>query len=150
MSTALQPGGQPSHQAGRAERLALAVARQGGRCLWCGRRFGPLVPATTDHLVPRVKGGPSWVENEVAACSRCNGQRGHTTPADWFEECGRRGWHPDAAALRAALDALEVAIAARGGQRRARPYLAAQRRRLARAAPVDGPRGAEGWQTRRP
>jgi hypothetical protein len=141
---------QPSHQAGRAERLALAVARQDGRCLWCGREFGPLVPATTDHLVPRVKGGPSWPENEVAACRRCNGQRGHTTPADWFAECERRGWHPDAGALRGALDALDAAVASRGGQRRARPYLAAQRRRLARMGPAEEPRGREGWQTRRP
>ncbi|TNM61153.1 HNH endonuclease [Streptomyces sp. NP160] len=146
MSAAAQPG----HQPARAERLALAVSRQGGTCLWCGREFGALVPATTDHLVPRVKGGPSWPENEVAACRRCNGQRGHTTPADWYAECERRGWHPDAAALRAALDALDAAVSARGGQRRARPYLAAQRRRLARMRPADEPADRRGWQTPRP
>lgn len=149
-SAGAQPSQQPSQQPGRAERLALAVDRQGGCCLWCGRSFGPLVRATTDHLVPRVKGGPSWPENEVAACSRCNGQRGHTTPADWYAECRGRGWEPDAGALRAALDSLDAAVTARGGQRRARPYLAAQRRRLARAAPVDAPRGGAGWQTPRP
>lgn len=165
MSAPAAPGQLP-HQPGRAQRLDGAVARQGGRCVWCGRDFGPLVAPTTDHLVPRVKGGPSWPENEVAACSRCNGQRGHTTPADWFEECQRRGWHPDAEALRSALDALAVAVADRGGQRRARPYLASQRRRLARAAPAPDPApdprggsfeeaadragGRRGWQTRRP
>jgi hypothetical protein len=121
---------------GRSSRLEEAVTRQGGRCLWCGRAFGPLVPPTTDHLVPRVKGGPSWAENEVAACRRCNGQRGHTTPVDWLLECSGRGWQPDAAALAAALASLEAAIAVRGGQRRARPYLAGQLRRLARAHPA--------------
>ena len=85
---------------------------------------------TTDHLVPKVKGGPSWLENEVLACSRCNRERGHTTPAEWLAECERRGWTPDIGAVVGALRALERAIAARGGQRRARPYLAAQLRRL--------------------
>ncbi len=120
----------------RSSRLEEAVGRQGGRCLWCGRAFSALVPPTTDHLVPRVKGGPSWAENEVAACRRCNGQRGHTTPVDWLLECSGRGWQPDAGALAAALTSLDAAIAARGGQRRARPYLAGQLRRLARAHPA--------------
>jgi len=121
---------------GRAARLESAAARPGGRCLWCGRAFSALVPPTTDHLVPRVKGGPSWAENEVAACRRCNGQRGHTTPVDWLLECSGRGWHPDATALAAALVSLDAAISTRGGQRRARPYLAGQLRRLARAQPA--------------
>lgn len=119
----------PAAAVGPAARLAEAVRRQGGVCFWCGRAFTGLVAPTTDHLVPRVKGGPSWRENEVAACRRCNGERRHTAPADWLEECLRRGWPADPAALRAALDDLATAIAVRGGQRRARPYLAGQRRR---------------------
>nr|WP_255378269.1 HNH endonuclease [Quadrisphaera sp. DSM 44207] len=102
--------------------------------MWCGRAFGSLVPPTTDHLVPRVKGGPSWAENEVAACRRCNAQRGHAAPVDWLLECRRRGWQPDAHALAAVLASLQDAIEARGGQRRARPYLSSQLRRLAREA----------------
>jgi hypothetical protein len=148
------PGGP---QPGRAERLAAAVERDGPACVWCGRecavtdptttrppraprgaaaprRINNLVRGTTDHLVPKVKGGPSWLENEVLACSRCNRQRGHASPADWLAECGRRGWTADAGAVLRALRALEAAIAERGGQRRARPYLAAQLRRLERAA----------------
>jgi hypothetical protein len=81
-----------------------------------------------------VKGGPSWLENEVVACGRCNRERGHLSPADWLAECRRRGWEPDAVAVTRALTALDHAIAERGGQRRARPYLAAQLRRLARLA----------------
>lgn len=116
----------------RATRLAAAVSVAGGRCVWCGRAFGRLVPATTDHLVPRVKGGPSWPENEVASCRRCNGARGHRNPADWLVECAARGWSPDHGLLTAHLGALRSAIAARGGQRRARPYVDAQLRRLER------------------
>jgi hypothetical protein len=101
--------------------------------VWCGRECAGLVVATTDHLVPRVKGGPSWLENEVVACRRCNAGRGHTSPAEWFAECERRGWHPDLDAVLGALRSLDRAITERGGQRRARPYLAAQLRRLTRA-----------------
>jgi 5-methylcytosine-specific restriction endonuclease McrA len=120
-----------SRQPDRAERLSAILRRDGDRCVWCGRSFGRLVPATTDHLVPRVKGGPSWMENEVAACRRCNGQRGHRTPIDWLADCERRGWSPDTAALGTVMDALESAIRQRGGQRRASRYLDAQRRRWA-------------------
>jgi 5-methylcytosine-specific restriction endonuclease McrA len=118
-------------QPGRTERRRTAAARDGARCVWCGRACTGLVRATTDHLVPKVKGGPSWLENEVVACGRCNRERGHASPADWLAECRRRGWHPDAAAVRRALESLHEAIEERGGQRRARPYLAAQLRRLA-------------------
>jgi hypothetical protein len=123
-----------SAQPARAERLHAAALRDGGRCVWCRRPCTGLVRATTDHLVPKVKGGPSWLENEVVACGRCNRERGHLSPADWLTECERRGWDPDAVAVTRALTALDRAIAERGGQRRARPYLAAQLRRLARLA----------------
>jgi hypothetical protein len=120
-------------QPGRAERLAAVLERDGASCIWCGRPFSRLVTATTDHLVPRVKGGPSWVENEAAACGRCNSERGHATPAAWAEECERRGWAVDRPRLVRAMTALDGAIRRRGGQRRARGYLAAQLRRLSRA-----------------
>src|SRR6185437_4713289 len=119
-----------TYQPDRAERLRAAAARDGEHCVWCRRSCTGLVRATTDHLVPKVKGGPSWLENEVVACRRCNGQRGHLSPADWIAECERRGWDPDVDAVAAALADLDRAIAARGGRRRARPYLATQRRRL--------------------
>ena len=123
----------------RRERLARILERDGARCVWCGREVGRgLVAATTEHVVPRIKGGPSWIENEVAACRRCNGRRGHRTPADWIEECEGLGWAPDVAAIVAALERLEAAIERRGGQRRSRPYVASQLRRLRKrpAAPA--------------
>jgi hypothetical protein len=116
----------------RAARLRAAVERDGPTCIWCGRVFTALIVPTTEHVVPRVKGGPSWLENEVAACSRCNSDRGHAAPVEWLEECVRRGWHPDEARLARVLTALAEAIAERGGQRRARPYLDAQLRRFRR------------------
>lgn len=117
-------------QPGRAERLEQVLDRDGATCVWCGRPFSPLVPPTTEHVVPRLKGGPSWLENEVAACRRCNGQRGHLGAADWAAECERRGWPVDRERLVRALHALRAAIGERGGQRRARPVLDAQLRRL--------------------
>lgn len=101
--------------------------------MWCRRDIDTaLVRATTEHLVPRIKGGPSWIENELAACARCNRARGHTTPAEWLAECRGRGWEPDAATVVGGLERLAAAIAERGGQRRARPYVASELRRLHR------------------
>jgi HNH endonuclease len=119
-------------QPDRAERLRAAALRDGAHCVWCRRPCTGLVLATTDHLIPKVKGGPSWLENEVVACGRCNRERGHLSPADWIAECERRGWEPDLDAVAGALADLDRAIAQRGGQRRARPYLAAQLRRVRR------------------
>ena len=119
-------------QSARAVRLLAVLERDGATCIWCGRTFAALVAPTTEHVVPRVKGGPSWLENEVAACARCNGERGHRSPVEWLAECQRRGWSADDFRLVRALTALDAAIARVGGQRRARPYLAAQLRRLRR------------------
>ncbi|MGV9743574.1 HNH endonuclease [Rhodococcus zopfii] len=115
----------------RAARLLLAVDRQDGCCLWCGRRFGALIPPTTDHLVPRLKGGPSITANEVAACRRCNTDRGHTGPIEWLDECRRRPERsPQTAQLVTLLDELDAELDRTGGRRRARQYLTSQLRRL--------------------
>ena len=51
----------------RVERREHILDRDGSKCVWCGRAIAVgLVHATTEHLVPRVKGGPSWLENELA------------------------------------------------------------------------------------
>lgn len=123
---------------GRAERLRVVMARDGATCVWCGRDVDTaLVRATTEHLVPRIKGGPSWIENELAACARCNRGRGSRTPAQWLAECEAAGWSPNRAVVVAALRRLAEAIDERGGQRRARGYVDSQLRRLERAG--DGP-----------
>lgn len=101
--------------------------------MWCSRAVDTeLVAATTEHLVPKIKGGPSWLENEVAACRRCNGERGHLTCAEWAQECQRRGWVPRIDVIVAVLESFEGRVARDGGARRARPYAASQLRRLRR------------------
>ncbi|MFM8946895.1 MAG: HNH endonuclease [Actinomycetota bacterium] len=116
--------------------MAVILQRDGASCDWCRRELEVgLVEATTEHLVPRIKGGPSVIENEIAACRRCNGQRGHRTPAEWIDECERRGWEPDRETVIAALVRLETAFTERGGMRRARPYVVSQLRRLTKNRP---------------
>lgn len=121
-------------QAGRAARMAAARRRDGDTCVWCGVAFDDRTRPTREHVIPRVKGGPSWLENEVAACRRCNGERGHRALVEWLDECERRGWHPDVPRLERVLESLQLAIRERGGQRRARPQLDGQLRRLREAA----------------
>ena len=117
----------------RVSRLSLALDRQDGRCLWCGREFGRLITPTTDHLVPRLKGGPSITANEVAACRRCNADRGHVAPVEWLDRCRQRdGWTPDEELLTRLLEELADELVRVGGHRRARDYLSAQLRRLRR------------------
>jgi HNH endonuclease len=115
----------------RAERLLRILERDGGECVWCRR---PLAPGdrdlSLDHLIPRLKGGPAWPENELAACRPCNRARGHTAPVAWLEACETRGLQPNREVVARTLLALRDAIAERGGQRRARPYLDGQLRRL--------------------
>jgi hypothetical protein len=115
----------------RAERLRRILERDGGECVWCRR---PLSPGdrylSLDHLIPRLKGGPAWLENELASCRACNRGRGHLAPAVWLEACEARGLQPNREVVGRTLVALRDAIAERGGQRRARPYLDGQLRRL--------------------
>ena len=115
----------------RPERLALVLERDGAECVWCRRALaaGDRV-SSLEHVVPRVKGGPAWPENEVCACRPCNRRRGHTAPAVWLDECEARGLEPRRELIVDRLLLLRAAIAERGGQRRARPYLEGQLRRL--------------------
>lgn len=115
--------------------MQMILARDEPTCVWCRREVGVrLVEVTTEHVVPRIKGGPSWIENEVAACRRCNQRRGHRTPSEWADECEGLGWRPDRERLVRVLTALQARIEERGGQRRARPYVSSQLRRLRAAS----------------
>ena len=115
----------------RAERLLRILERDGFECVWCRRPLAAGHPdSSLEHVVPRLKGGPAWPENEVCACRPCNRRRGHTAPAAWLDDCEARGLHPRRDTIVASLLRLRDAIAERGGQRRARPYLEGQLRRL--------------------
>jgi len=56
--------------------------RDGYKCRYCGNDDTPL---TVDHLVCWEAGGPSIVENLVAACRKCNKTRGDLTYEAWLQ-----------------------------------------------------------------
>jgi 5-methylcytosine-specific restriction endonuclease McrA len=115
----------------RPDRLAAILARDGAECVWCRRKPAPgSRELTFEHVVPRLKGGPAWAENEVPACRACNRRRGHLAPSAFLADCEARGLSPNRPLIAASLRRLAEAIAVRGGQRRARPYLERELRRL--------------------
>jgi hypothetical protein len=111
--------------------MAAILERDGGCCVWCSRPLALGDRALTfEHVVPRLKGGPAWAENEVPACRSCNRARGHTAPSLWLRERAESGFRTRPDVVARALLALRDAIEERGGQRKARPYLARELRRL--------------------
>lgn len=110
----------------------VALDRDGPSCVWCSRTFSDLVRPTREHVIPRVKGGPSIPENEVAACARCNRERGHASPVQWLDEVRARGREPRPEVIEASLRRLAAYIEERGGQRRIRGYLRTELRKLDR------------------
>ncbi|MFQ5521267.1 MAG: HNH endonuclease, partial [Candidatus Methylomirabilia bacterium] len=52
------------------------LRRDSHACQYCGRRGERL---TVDHIVPRSRGGETTWTNVVAACLRCNLQKGNRT-----------------------------------------------------------------------
>ena len=104
------------------------VERDGAACVWCGRELWlGHSDLSFEHVIPRIKGGPAWAENEVAACRQCNRARGHLAPSAFLVQRGDRARRE---VIEGALLALAAAISERGGQRRCRPYLARELRRL--------------------
>jgi 5-methylcytosine-specific restriction endonuclease McrA len=54
------------------------LERDGWTCAYCGRET-----AEVDHVAPRALGGSSSPANLVAACRRCNKDKGLRTPTEW-------------------------------------------------------------------
>ena len=54
------------------------LIRDGFRCAYCGSAKFRL---TTDHIIPKSKGGKSTFENCVAACKPCNTKKGDQLPS---------------------------------------------------------------------
>lgn len=55
--------------------------RDGYACRYCGR---DQVPLTVDHLITWETGGPTIIANLLAACKRCNKDRGNLEYAEWL------------------------------------------------------------------
>lgn len=60
----------------RFERL---VAQYGETCHYCGETLTRFT-FTRDHIVPRSKGGSNKRRNKVAACQKCNHEKGNRLP----------------------------------------------------------------------
>ena len=54
-------------------------------CLYCGAKQN----ISTDHLIPRSKGGPDTADNAVIACKKCNSSKGEKGIYEWFKLDGR-------------------------------------------------------------
>lgn len=104
----------------------------GNRCAWCGYDLEkPNARPTRDHVVPKIKGGPTRLENEVASCGSCNRQRGHASPSQFIETSRRdRGLDPNAGLVADQLEALDAAIGREGGMRKIRDYVTREARRV--------------------
>jgi len=121
-----------SRQLPPAERLDVLLERGAWRCAWCGYDLTKSnARPTRDHIVPKIKGGPTRLENEVASCGSCNRQRGHASPSQFIETTRRdRGLDPNAALVASQLDSLNDAIAREGGMRKIRDYVTREARRV--------------------
>ena len=73
----------------------------------------------------------------LEAMRRIHDQYGGRPPVtvrlvDWADECDGSGWNVDRHRLVSVLESLDARIAEQGGQRKARPYIRSQLRRLRR------------------
>lgn len=121
-----------TRQLAPAARLDHLLELGGGRCAWCGYDLAkPSARPTRDHIVPKIKGGPTRLENEVASCGSCNRQRGHASPSQFIEASRRdRGLDPNAGLVADQLDALDAAIQRDGGMRKIRDYVTREAKRV--------------------
>lgn len=60
--------------------------RDGFACQYCGEKR-PTRELTFDHVVPRVRGGPTTWENITTSCKPCNSRKGRRT-------CDKSGMFP--------------------------------------------------------
>ena len=121
-----------TRQMSSSDRLDHLLELGGWKCAWCGYDLEkPNARPTRDHVVPKIKGGPTRLENEVASCGSCNQKRGHTAPSQYIESSRRdRGLEPNAMLVADQLDALDAAIQREGGMRKIRDYVTREAKRV--------------------
>lgn len=61
-----------------------------GRCAYCRVELDP-ANWHADHVVPWARGGPTVLENLVAACPPCNMAKHDSTVAEWRSRDARAG-----------------------------------------------------------
>jgi len=67
------------------------LERDGHACQYCNYRGDQL---TLDHVIPRSRGGGDTWENLVAACVRCNVNKGNRTPREAGMKLARQPRRP--------------------------------------------------------
>lgn len=63
-----------------AEVKAIAVARLGHQCAYCGTAEGPF---EHDHIIARAKGGSNAPNNIILVCKPCNRDKRDMSLVDW-------------------------------------------------------------------
>ena len=81
--------GAPGHF--RFSQVMRQYARQGNTCAYCKQPAGIPEP---EHVIPLSRGGRNDMSNIVAACHRCNSDKGDMTPGEWADDRNRRGLTP--------------------------------------------------------
>ncbi|MGI9338245.1 MAG: DNA methyltransferase, partial [Gammaproteobacteria bacterium] len=66
----------------RARLCAMALQKQHGRCLGCGKWAASGDTFECDHIEPKSRGGLLTEDNTQALCRKCNGKKGSGTMAD--------------------------------------------------------------------
>lgn len=61
-------------------RQSRRAARPVRECAYCGSD----ADITTDHVMPRSRGGSDAPDNIVWACRSCNSAKGNRTPEEWL------------------------------------------------------------------
>jgi len=51
-------------------------------CQYCGKHIDEKKNLTTDHIIPRSRGGKTIYENMVTACFHCNRKKSNRTPIE--------------------------------------------------------------------
>lgn len=107
------------------DRLEVLLEEADHECVWCGFDLTKSqARPTRDHVVPRIKGGPTRIENELASCGSCNALRGHRAPSEFIDMCREeRGLEPNVALIANRLDELSAVIDREGGMRKIRQYV---------------------------
>jgi len=95
---------------------ANVYARDGHRCQYCRRRFGPS-HLTFDHVTPVARGGHKGWDNIVTCCIPCNRRKGDRTPEEAGFDLMRKPRRP------AALPSLTLSLGLNRAPESWRDYL---------------------------
>lgn len=89
----LPRNGAKSHRATRHRNRVLA--RDGYRCIECGKTEADGASLTMDHVIPFSRGGETTVGNLVTLCQGCNGKHGNSAHPHLFALAGLdHDWDP--------------------------------------------------------